>query len=333
MDDVETPVTHWPEADILAYASADADSPDDEDEPPALAPPQTAEDGVSAPETWEADNGPALDLTRLYLNEIGHSPLLTAEEEIFYTRKAQQGCARSRARMIESNLRLVVKIARRYLNRGLPLLDLIEEGNLGLIHAVGKFNPELGYRFSTYATWWIRQTIERALMNQTRTVRLPIHVIKRINGYLRTGRQLSQSSQRAASIDEIAREMECPAQEVERLLGLNERTTVSGYFGSTDERSPLDALPDENGTDPAASVQDTDLQRGLKGWLARLSAKQREVLERRFGLNGHERATLEQVGKDIGLTRERVRQIQVEALGHLRRIVESEGLSGETLFG
>ena len=333
MDDVETAASHWPEADTLAYASAEADFRDDEDEPPVLALPQAAEDGANAPETWEADDSPALDLTRLYLNEIGHSPLLTAEEEIFYTRKAQQGCARSRARMIESNLRLVVKIARRYLNRGLPLLDLIEEGNLGLIHAVGKFNPELGYRFSTYATWWIRQTIERALMNQTRTVRLPIHVIKRINGYLRTSRQLSQSSQRAASIDEIAREMECPVQDVERLLGLNERTTVSSYAGSADERSPLDTLPDENGLDPAACVQDSDLQHGLKGWLARLSAKQREVLERRFGLNGHERATLEQVGKDIGLTRERVRQIQVEALGHLRRIVESEGLSGEALFG
>lgn len=332
MDDVETPASHWPEADTLAYASAEADFRDDEDDPAAVVPPQAAEDGASPPDTWEADS-PALDLTRLYLNEIGHSPLLTAEEEIFYTRKAQQGCARSRARMIESNLRLVVKIARRYLNRGLPLLDLIEEGNLGLIHAVGKFNPELGYRFSTYATWWIRQTIERALMNQTRTVRLPIHVIKRINGYLRTSRQLSQSSQRAASIDEIAREMECPVQEVERLLGLNERTTVSGYPGSTDERSPLDTLADENGLDPATCVQDTDLRHGLKGWLARLSAKQREVIERRFGLNGHERATLEQVGKDIGLTRERVRQIQVEALGHLRRIVESEGLNGAALFG
>ncbi|MFZ5533113.1 MAG: RNA polymerase sigma factor RpoS [Pseudomonadota bacterium] len=332
MDDVETAASHWPEADTLVYASAEADFRNDEDDPTVLTLPQAAEDGASAPEIWEADDSPALDLTRLYLNEIGHSPLLTAEEEIFYTRRAQQGCARSRARMIESNLRLVVKIARRYLNRGLPLLDLIEEGNLGLIHAVGKFNPELGYRFSTYATWWIRQTIERALMNQTRTVRLPIHVIKRINGYLRTSRQLSQSSQRAASIDEIAREMECPVQEVERLLGLNDRTTVSGYLGSTDDRSPLDTLADENGLDPAVCVQETDLQHGLKGWLARLSAKQREVIERRFGLNGHERATLEQVGRDIGLTRERVRQIQVEALAHLRRIVESEGLNGEALF-
>ncbi|HMM44041.1 MAG TPA: RNA polymerase sigma factor RpoS [Candidatus Macondimonas sp.] len=332
MDDVET-ATHWPEADTLACASAEAGFQDDEDDPVVIALPQTPEDGVNAAETWEADDAPALDLTRIYLNEIGHSPLLTAEEEIFYTRRAQQGCARSRARMIESNLRLVVKIARRYLNRGLPLLDLIEEGNLGLIHAVGKFNPELGYRFSTYATWWIRQTIERALMNQTRTVRLPIHVIKRINGYLRTSRQLSQSSQRTASIDEIAREMECPVQEVERLLGLNDRTTVSSYLGSTDDRSPLDTLADENGLDPAVCVQDTDLQHGLKGWLARLSAKQREVIERRFGLNGHERATLEQVGRDIGLTRERVRQIQVEALGNLRRIVESEGLNGEALFG
>jgi RNA polymerase nonessential primary-like sigma factor len=335
MDDVNTTPTKWNETETLALTHfGNSDENDEErDDPTEGALASTLSEEDAALESWGIDDSKSLDLTRLYLNEIGHSPLLTAAEEVYFTRKAQQGCGASRARMIESNLRLVVKIARRYLNRGLPLLDLIEEGNLGLIHAVGKFNPELGYRFSTYATWWIRQTIERALMNQTRTVRLPIHIIKRINGYLRTGRQLSQASQRAASIDEIAREMECPVQEVERMLGLNERTTsISTFSSATDERSPLDTVADENGVDPALYVQDSDLKHGLRGWLDRLSAKQREVIERRFGLNGHERATLEQVGKDIGLTRERVRQIQVEALGHLRRIVESEGLTGDTLF-
>lgn len=335
MDDVNTPPTEWNDTETLASAHfGNGDEHDEErEDPTGCAPASQLSEEEPTIESWDIDDSKSLDLTRLYLNEIGHSPLLTAAEEVYFTRKAQQGCGASRARMIESNLRLVVKIARRYLNRGLPLLDLIEEGNLGLIHAVGKFNPELGYRFSTYATWWIRQTIERALMNQTRTVRLPIHVIKRINGYLRTGRQLSQASQRAASIDEIAREMECPVQEVERMLGFNERTTsISNFSAAADERSPLDTVADENGVDPALYVQDFDLKHGLRGWLERLPAKQREVIERRFGLNGHERATLEQVGKDIGLTRERVRQIQVEALGHLRRIVESEGLTGDTLF-
>ena len=331
MDDVNAHF-EWAEADAPAHLLFESEASAEGEASEAQT--ALADEEAALPEIWGGDEIKSLDLTRLYLNEIGHSPLLTAEEEIYYTRKAQQGCSRSRARMIESNLRLVVKISRRYLNRGLPLLDLIEEGNLGLIHAVGKFNPELGYRFSTYATWWIRQTIERGLMNQTRTVRLPIHVIKEINVYLRTGRQLSQSTHRAASMEEIAQEVARPVRDVERMLGLNERTaSINGHQVGDDDRSLLDAIPDENGIDPSVCVQDSDLKRGLAQWLDRLSAKQREVIERRFGLNGHERATLEQVGKDIGLTRERVRQIQVEALGHLRRIVESEGLSGEALFG
>lgn len=192
-----------------------------------------------------------LDATQLYLGEIGYSPLLTAEEEVYFARRALRGDVSSRRRMIESNLRLVVKIARRYSNRGLALLDLIEEGNLGLIRAVEKFDPERGFRFSTYATWWIRQTIERAIMNQTRTIRLPIH---------------------------------------------------------------------------------DDMKQSIVKWLFELNAKQREVLARRFGLLGYEAATLEDVGREIGLTRERVRQIQVEGLRRLREILQTQGLSIEALF-
>jgi RNA polymerase nonessential primary-like sigma factor len=166
-----------------------------------------------------------LDATQLYLNEIGFSPLLSAEEEVFYARRARQGIESARKRMIESNLRLVVKIARRYLNRGMSLLDLIEEGNLGLIHAVEKFDPERGFRFSTYATWWIRQTIERGLMNQTRTVRLPIHVVKELNLYLRAARELSQKLDHEPSCDEIARLLDRPVEDVVRMLGLNERVS------------------------------------------------------------------------------------------------------------
>ncbi|MDQ2695144.1 MAG: RNA polymerase sigma factor RpoS [Pseudomonadota bacterium] len=275
-----------------------------------------------------------LDATRLYLSEIGYSPLLTAEEEVHYARLALEGCDSARNRMIESNLRLVVKIARRYMNRGLSLLDLIEEGNLGLIHAVEKFDPERGFRFSTYATWWIRQTIERAIMNQTRTIRLPIHIIKEINLYLRAARQLAQTLDHEPSAEEIALEMDKPISEVKRMLGLNERvTSVDTPIGKDEDRSLLDAIPDENNPDPSQLLQDHDLNEKLELWLSQLNDKQRIVVERRFGLYGQERATLEQVGNEIGVTRERVRQIQIDALKRLRKILENEGFSEETLYG
>src|SRR5690554_2297113 len=162
-----------------------------------------------------------LDPTQLYLNEIGFSPLLTPEEEVYFARLARKGEESGRKRMIESNLRLVVKIARRYVNRGLTLLDLIEEGNLGLIRAVEKFDPERGFRFSTYATWWIRQTIERAIMNQTRTIRLPIHVVKELNIYLRAARELTQKLDHEPTAEEIARMVDKPVADVKRMLGLN----------------------------------------------------------------------------------------------------------------
>lgn len=275
-----------------------------------------------------------LDATRMYLGEIGFSPLLTAEEEVHYARRALRGDAEARNRMVESNLRLVVKIARRYMNRGLTLLDLIEEGNLGLIHAVEKFDPERGFRFSTYATWWIRQTIERGIMNQTRTIRLPIHIIKEINLYLRTARQLAQTLDHEPSAEEIATAMDKPVSEVKRMLGLNERvTSVDTPIGKDEDRSLLDAIPDENNPDPSQVLQDEDLNEKLEYWLGQLNDKQRIVVERRFGLNGQERATLEQVGNEIGVTRERVRQIQIDALRRLRKILESEGFSEEVLYG
>ena len=273
------------------------------------------------------------DATRLYLSEIGFSPLLTAEQEVHYARRALQGHEPSRRRMIESNLRLVVKIARRYLNRGLPLLDLIEEGNLGLIHAVKKFDPERGFRFSTYATWWIRQTIERGIMNQSRTIRLPIHVIKDINCCLRASRQLTQVNDRPPTPEEVATEVGKPVAQVRKLLGLNERvTSAHAPVGQQSERSVLDALPDEEGEDPWVSVQHHEVNSALDKWVGHLSEKQRAVVERRFGLHGHERATLEQVGAEIGVTRERVRQIQLDALSQLRAVMERHGLSVDTVF-
>ena len=276
-----------------------------------------------------------VDATRIYLREIGYTPLLSAEEEVRYARLAQQGDESGRRRMIESNLRLVVKIARRYMNRGLALLDLIEEGNLGLIRAVEKFDPERGFRFSTYATWWIRQTIERAIMNQTRTIRLPIHVVKEINIYLRAARMLSQQIDREPTAEEVAELLDKPVHEVKRMIELNERTaSVDTPIGGDENGKPLlDAIADENAADPAELMQGESIEASIDGWLERLNDKQREVVERRFGLHGYDISTLEEVGREIGVTRERVRQIQIDALRRLRVIMEQEGYSIDALLG
>lgn len=274
-----------------------------------------------------------LDATQLYLSEIGFSPLLSAEEEVFFSRKALKGCEKSRNRMIESNLRLVVKIARRYNNRGLALLDLIEEGNLGLIRAVEKFDPEKGFRFSTYATWWIRQTIERAIMNQTRTIRLPIHVVKELNVYLRTARELAHKLDHEPTAEEIADKLDLPTCDVSKMLKLNERiTSVDTPLGGENDKALLDVIADDDQVGPDHKVQTDDISESVVKWLNELNVKQREVLVRRFGLMGYEPSTLEDVGTEIGLTRERVRQIQVEALRRLRDLLSEQGLSVEALF-
>jgi len=274
-----------------------------------------------------------LDATQLYLGEIGFSPLLTAEEEVYFARRSLKGCEASRKRMIVSNLRLVVKIARRYNNRGLALLDLIEEGNLGLIRAVEKFDPERGFRFSTYATWWIRQTIERAIMNQTRTIRLPIHVVKELNVYLRASRELSQKLDHEPTAEEIALALDKPVEDVTKMLRLNERiTSVDTPIGGESDKALLDIIADDKEFSPEETLQDNDIKGNIVSWLEELNPKQREVLARRFGLLGYEPSTLEDVGAEIGLTRERVRQIQVEALRRLRDMLSHQGLSLESLF-
>ncbi len=275
----------------------------------------------------------SLDATQIYLSEIGFSPLLTAEEEVYFSRLSLKGDESSRKRMIESNLRLVVKIARRYNNRGLPLLDLIEEGNLGLIRAVEKFDPERGFRFSTYATWWIRQTIERAIMNQTRTIRLPIHVVKELNIYLRASRELIQKLDHEPTAEEIAEHLDKPVNDVNKMLRLNERiASVDTPFAGDSEKALLDVIADEKSAGPESDLQSDDMSNNIVHWLNELNTKQREVLARRFGLLGYEPATLEDVGREIGLTRERVRQIQVEALKRLRDILSQQNLSIEAIF-
>ncbi len=275
--------------------------------------------------------GHSTDPTRRYLSEIGISPLLTADEEKHFARRALRGDEAARQRMIESNLRLVVNIARRYLNRGLPLLDLIEEGNLGLIHAVKKFDPERGFRFSTYATWWIRQTIERAIMNQSGTVRLPIHIIKDINSCLRAARRIRQGQDAEPTPAQIAQHTGRDVEDVERLMSLHNRVTLRAG-NEEDENGPVDRLRARGSAEPSRRAQKERVEHLVDQWVSELSDKQRAVVERRFGLRGYRRATLEQIGDEIGVTRERVRQIQLDALKCLRAMMESQGVSRDVIL-
>ncbi|MGB1327815.1 MAG: RNA polymerase sigma factor RpoS [Porticoccaceae bacterium] len=274
----------------------------------------------------------AVDATSLYLKEIGRSPLLSADEEVSFSIKLQQGDETARHRMIESNLRLVVKIARCYLNRGLDFLDLIEEGNFGLMRAVEKFDPHRGFRFSTYATWWIRQTIERALMNQTRTIRLPVHVVKELNIYRRISRKLAQKLDHTPTFQEIAFEVNKPADTVNRILELNDSVCSLDISIGDNEKSFVDTIPDLKSNSPERVTGDNNMMDKLKDFLEDLPEKQREVVVRRFGLLNHQQETLDQVGREVGLTRERVRQIQIDALRRLNDMFKKNGLSSDVVF-
>ncbi len=278
-------------------------------------------------------NDYSFDATRFYLNELSRSQLLTADEEKIYGKRALRGDSEARKIMIESNLRLVVKIARRYLNRGLPLLDLIEEGNIGLIRAVEKFDPELGFRFSTYATWWIRQTIERGIMNQTRTIRLPVHVIKEMNIYLKAQRHLAQTLENEPRPEDIAEYLQKPVKTVEKMLKLNERVSSVDAPSSYDsEKTILDSIMGDDMDVLLDTIHNEGIKGNIQKWLAKLSAKQAEVICRRYGLCGYENETLEMVAAEIGVTRERVRQIQLDGLKRLKEIIEVDGHTMETIL-
>ena len=279
-------------------------------------------------------NAADVDPTQLYLNEIGFTSLLTAEEEFHYGKLAREGDVAARNRMIESNLRLVVKITRKYHNRGLALLDLINEGNLGLMHAVEKYEPERGFRFSTYATWWIKQSIERAIMNQTRTIRLPVHVIKELNIYLTAAKKMTRELGREPSPEEIAAKLDRPVEEVKQALHLtDDAISADAIVGNSEEggKSLMDMLPDTNIVNPVDTLVQEDLSNSLTQCLEELDERQRQVVCRRFGLEGFERQTLEVVGQAVGLTRERVRQIQLLALKELRRALVKHGVT-ESVF-
>jgi len=273
------------------------------------------------------------DVTQLYLSEIGAKPLLTPEEELATTRLVRSGDFSARQRMIEHNLRLVVNIAKHYLNRGIPLLDLIEEGNLGLIHALEKFDPERGFRFSTYATWWIRQNIERGIMNQSRTIRLPVHIVKEINVVLRAMRHLESADRRDSTVERIAALIDWSVDDVRRTLSLNEHiASLDAPLDIDPSHTIAEVIADDGAGDPESLLQSSEVGSLLGDWLDQLSERQRSVIERRYGLNGADLATLDVIAHDLGLTRERVRQIQMEGLDRLRKIIKRGNISRDSLL-
>ncbi|PLX90848.1 MAG: RNA polymerase subunit sigma [Desulfuromonas sp.] len=269
------------------------------------------------------DEGHSADAIKLYLKEIQKSTLLSAAEERELAEKIATGDMAARDRMIESNLRLVVKISKRYMNRGLPFLDLIEEGNMGLIKAVERFKVSKGCRFSTYATWWVRQSIERALVNQSRTIRLPVHVADDINKLVKISRELLQKLKREPTTEEIADAMGVDPPYVSRMSVLLKKTySIEHPMGDNSDYSLIDTIEDKNIADPGTLIEDLDRYAHVAEWLDSLSENEREILVLRFGLDDREPQTLDTIGQKFGVTRERIRQIEAKSLEKLRRIQE-----------
>jgi RNA polymerase sigma factor RpoS len=275
----------------------------------------------------------AQDAIKLYLKEIRVSNLLSFEEEQELAHRVEKGDEEARARMIEANLRLVVNIGKRYINRGLPFSDIIEEGNIGLIKAVEKFKPEKGFRFSTYASWWIKQSIERALVNQTRTIRLPVHISEVINTFVKVVRRLIQSLKREPTVEEIAAEMNYAPEQVKDIMQLIRKThSLDTPIGNKEEGSLKDLIEDEASLSPAKVTEGIIRHEQIIEWLNYLTENEKKVISLRFGLEDGEAQTLEVIGKEFGLTRERVRQIEASALNKLRFITKRKSIDLDSIL-
>ena len=283
--------------------------------------------------TDESPSQRGLDAIKYYLKEIRKTPLLTFEQEQELAKRIARGDAEARARMIEANLRLVVAIGKKYINRGLPFSDIIEEGNLGLIRAVEKFQYEKGFKFSTYASWWIKQAIERAIVNQTRTIRLPVHIAEIVNSYMRAMRQLTQQLGREPQIEEIAKKMRVSVDKARSISQVVRETySLDMLIGDQEEDTLKDILQDTNALSPANFSDDIRRREHIDEWLTQLSVSERKVIEMRFGLNDGEPKTLDSIGKDFGITRERVRQIETQALNKLRAITKRKKIDLEGML-
>jgi RNA polymerase nonessential primary-like sigma factor len=298
-----------------------------------------ADGALVAPREFDAGEAEVGNTLQSYLREIRRTPLLTPEEEFATACRAREGDFAARQAMIEHNLRLVVSIAKNYLGRGLPLTDLIEEGNLGLMHAIGKFEPERGFRFSTYASWWIRQSIERAIMHQARLVRLPVHVVRELNQVLKTRRQLEAAQaqrldgERAVRVEDVAAALGRPVQEVAELLKFAETpTSLDAPLERDNTESMIDMVADDQAADPMGLTLHHEVGHLLEVWLNELSEREREVLTGRYGLHDREPETLEVLAERLGLTRERIRQIQQEALLKLKRRMIRQGVDRDSIF-
>jgi RNA polymerase nonessential primary-like sigma factor len=316
--------------------AADGDAPYT-DELPARAEPDLYSADLPLPEPPPGLSADFVtDVTQLYLNDVGEHALLSAEEELRLARQVRNGDFAARQTMIERNLRLVVSIARHYAHRGVALPDLIEEGNLGLIHALTKFDPERGFRFSTYATWWIRQSVERAVLNQSRTIRVPAHVVRDLNVVLRALRHLETHmppGRRESTLEDVAHLLDKPVAEIERLLRLQEH--VLSLDAPLDRESGMtlaEGLPDDDARAPELMLHVAEIETAVEGWLAELGPRLRLVIERRYGLNGCDVATLDELAAELGVTRERVRQIQGEALDKLRVKIARRGYTRDALL-
>lgn len=311
-----------------------------EDAEPPAAEPEADATGAEALPAPLAEGEPDLGNTlQSYLRDIRRAPLLSAQEELETATLARAGDFQARQRMIERNLRLVVSIAKHYVGRGLPMIDLIEEGNLGLMHATSKFEPERGFRFSTYASWWIRQNIERAIMHQARLIRLPVHVVRELNQVLKMRRALEAEGrsradgERGPSVDEIAQALQRPVQEVADLLKLAEQpSSLDAPIERDGSESVLDGVADDQAVDPLGQHLSREASRLLENGLAELNEREREVLAGRYGLNDREPETLEDLAARLGLTRERIRQIQQESLLKLKRRMARHGVDRDSLF-